>query len=495
MALAMHTAVLAVLFQVSFSALPLPPIQTSAQIELVEAWAKEAKTASTAARVQLLALFDDDEFRSMLNSCCPDIASISADILLDRLRAEYRVAELAHSFWANFEDQKMQDTTVQLSLEYDFFMNQWQTQLALNETDGAAHGTWPANVPGCNVSAVGDWYPGQQGAPWGCSHVAEEFLFECPPFNLGNMPTWDEAASRYIYSCLNTRQSDVGSNPMYGDVTAIFNHSYVDGMVVISAVDSGNWEGSCRNNTNWHDNAFDCSSWSPPVLGTMEHLDHLILANLGLWAGARNRSVLEEAELLFSRSALHASGSQYDALPKLSYGAAGQYLEANIVGNPSLPDSVNFLVASFPKLFGTHAGQQVQQLSAVRGWPLVWAFGDGLPELDAGGADDEVFFGNRRILDPMVHTSNLLKGSINATMLPDASDLFSRLWHQVSYSRGTATHVEWESWWTTIAFEQTRVAPLTALSCSDLTMCLMVDASSGECICKEREEVTFEALV
>jgi len=105
----------------------------------------------------------------------------------------------------------------------------------------------------------------------------------------------------------------------------------------------------------------------------MEHLDHLILANLGLWAGARNRSVLEEAELLFSRSALHASGSQYDALPKLSYGAAGQYLEANIVGNPSLPDSVNFLVASFPKLFGTHAGQQVQQLSAVRGWPLVWA--------------------------------------------------------------------------------------------------------------------------
>lgn len=478
-------------FQCSFGVLPPPPIQTQAQIELVKARSDEARTASTAARAQLLDLIDANNFRAMLASCCPDIASMSALSVLDRVRAEFRVAEVAHSFWATFEDQKMQDSTVELCSEYDFFMNQWQAQLALNETDSAAHGTWPANVPGCNISAVGPWYPGQQGTPWGCSSVAEEFLFGCPPFTLGNMPTWDEAASRFVYSSLNTRQSDVGSNPMYGDVTVIFNHSYVDDMVIISAIDSGNWEGSCRNSTNWHDYTFDCSSWSPPVLGTMKYFDHLILANLGLWAGARHRSVLEEAELFFRRSALHASGSRYDALPKLSYGAAAQYLEANIVGNPSFPDSVNFLVASFPKLFGTDDGRKVQHLAIVRGWPLVWAFGDGLPELDAEGSDEDAFFGNRRILDPIVHAS----GSFNATIYPGASDLFLRLWKMVKDNRGMAAHVEWESWWTIIAFEQTRVAPLTALSCSDLKMCVMVDASSGDCICKEYEDVSFEAQV
>lgn len=57
----------------------------------------------------------------------------------------------------------------------------------------------------------------------------------------------------------------------------------------------------------------------------------------------------------------------------------------------------------------------------------------------------------------------------------------------MSDKRGSATHVEWESWWMTVASEQTRVAPLTAFSCSDLTMCVMVDASSGDCICKKND--------
>lgn len=475
------TAVLANVFQVSSNVLLTPPIQTASQIDLVRASAEEAQKASTSAQGELLQLLDDHDFRRMLAGCCPDIARISAASLLDRLRAEYRVAELAHSFWVNYEDHIMKDETVELCLNYDFFMNEWQTQLAHNASDGPAHGTWPANVPGCNVS-TDQWYPGQQGPPWGCSQVAEELLFKCPPFDAGNAPTWDEAATRLIYGCLNTRQSDIGSNPIYGDVTAIFNHSYVDSMVVISAVDSGNWEGSCQNKTNWQSNDFNCSSWSPAVLGTMEHLDHIILANLGVWAGARNRSFLEEAEILFRRSALHASGSQYHALPKMTYGAAAQYLETNIVGNPSLPDSVNFLIASFPKLFGTDSGKKVQRLAAVRGWPLVWAFGDGKPELHPGGADDEDFFGNRRFFDPAV------SGAVNATKKPRAASEFLDLWDAVNRSRAAATQAEWESWWASAANEQTLVAPITAFACHDLAMCMMVEASSGDCICKEQQE-------
>ena len=36
------------------------------------------------------------------------------------------------------------------------------------------------------------------------------------------------------------------------------------------------------------------------------------------------------------------------------------YLEANLLANPPLPASVNYVLASIPKLFGTDLGNQVR---------------------------------------------------------------------------------------------------------------------------------------
>ena len=45
---------------------------------------------------QVLAFFDSAAFREMLKECCPAVATLTAEELLQRYRAEAEVAELAH---------------------------------------------------------------------------------------------------------------------------------------------------------------------------------------------------------------------------------------------------------------------------------------------------------------------------------------------------------------------------------------------------------------
>lgn len=51
------------------------------------------------------------------------------------------------------------------------------------------------------------------------------------------------------------------------------------------------------------------------------------------------------------------------------------YLESNILANTPLPEGVNFVLASIPKLFGTELGTFVCQVAEQRGWPVVWTLG------------------------------------------------------------------------------------------------------------------------
>jgi hypothetical protein len=77
------------------------------------------------------------------------------------------------------------------------------------------------------------------------------------------------------------------------------------------------------------------------------------------------------------------------------------YLEANLLASPPLPTSASYVLAAFPKLFGSSEGLRVVRWAAAKGWPLAWGLGASLnrgvaypPNLNASWA------ANGRLWDP-----------------------------------------------------------------------------------------------
>ena len=58
----------------------------------------EAKVASDAATPAVLAALDDARLRAGLRACCPSVASLSSESLLQRFRDETAVSEMTHNF-------------------------------------------------------------------------------------------------------------------------------------------------------------------------------------------------------------------------------------------------------------------------------------------------------------------------------------------------------------------------------------------------------------
>merc|ERR1711879_813619 len=118
--------------------------------------------------------------------------------------------------------------------------------------------------------------------------------------------------------------------------------------VLIAAVDTGLFEMSCNAsalpNSSYHKPInMDCDSWKPPIVGTMDHFDHIILSNLGVWSKGSNATLQEEAVRLFSRSPF---AGKYVDLPNISFTDASKYYEANILGNPKFPAGISFLIGN-----------------------------------------------------------------------------------------------------------------------------------------------------
>lgn len=211
------------------------------------------------------------------------------------------------------------------------------------------------------------------------------------------------------------------------------------------------------------------------VVGTADHLDHLILPNLEFFMPSidrpKNVTVYSEAQKLFERSAF---GGPYTTLPGTDITEANKYWEATIHANPRLTD-VKFVVADFASLFGTYNGRKLQTVSANYDWPLVWSFGSGghapLPPDPSPG--------NRRILDPLYPITN-------ASRTDETRDEFEEVWslletaRRTSWSDGKA--MNFEQYWN-LLISQTRVAPITARSCGTTNKCIGTNTASGDCIC------------
>jgi hypothetical protein len=270
---------------------------------------------------------------------------------------------------------------------------------------------------------------------------------------------------------------DFGSSPSFGDAAVVFKNSHVRDMVVIAGVDTGLWEMTCNKSSDSNESwGFDlnCSAWQPPIVGTMDYFDHLILSNLNSWKGKATTAV--EAARLFARMAF---GGDYLKLPNLESADKEKYWEANILGNPSLAKGVSLIIGDFAHLFGTDKGRALQQLAEQRGWPLAWA--RGLLSESSHSSSDVPFAGNGRVLDPSVSSSK----DLNASFPVEAQQDFADLWSTVEKSRSAATPSaeQWQGWWSTLSSNQGPLAPVTAFACSARNSCIGLNAGNGDCVC------------
>ena len=375
--------------QQSFST---PPWQTDVQHELFASKQHEAQAASSAAHPKLVAFFGTAEVRHLLERCCPAVANLSSEALVERFRNEVRVAELAHSFPATETTRVFADITIGYLARFEWVLNPWQVQLV----EKIEHPDRPLlsldkHFPFVISNLSLDWP----------QRLAEPYIFGSPTFARGQA-TWDTAAHRMVYVASNIRRADEGGHGIFGQVSVhpthrsmaapvlcsalenlgrgvagvcssahrirgpypsaaqhaypgtvfiaessfyslarqaslIFRTGSVRNLALLSAVDTGVWEGSCNNSRRGPHIQIDCSTELPP-LGTIDHLDHLILPNLRTWRfrsstggmnsmsrGAPSSTLLDEAAALFSRSPL---AGDYARVPNASRLEFLKYYEA-----------------------------------------------------------------------------------------------------------------------------------------------------------------------
>merc|ERR1712190_217412 len=219
----------------------------------------------------------------------------------------------------------------------------------------------------------------------------------------------------------------------------------------------------------------NCSAWQPQQVGTLDYLDHLLLANFASWSN-KNNTVAQVAGRFFSRTPL---AGDYLDLPRTRHSEDEWYMEANILMNPRLPDGVALLIGDFAALFGTDLGTSLQLLAQQRGWPLAWA--RGALSTDAHHVNEDTSPGNARILDPSI-AGDL---ALNATLPDGAQEQFDKLWATVKLGRSSSapSFDQLQGWWNTLALQQLRIGPVAAFACADPDSCAAVDANSRHCIC------------
>ena len=463
--------------------MPVPERQSAEMAALYASAHAAAAVASTAATPELLAFMDDAVFRANLTACCPGVAQLPAPELLARYRAELEVVEMVHNFDAE-PGSRHDDVDVAIGQESSYFQNLWELQYLQLVNKSESCGNFM------------NW--------------AEQKLYGFPALTGDdNCPrSFVEAANRPIYVAFNQLKIDVG-NPNFGDITAVFRRDYVRNMTVIAAVDTGLWEMTCNASSvgpssHFHHAPRNCSAWDPTGLintttvklpvGTLDHYDHLVLANPRWFNGTVSLSDTFARLLGGDGEGGGGWGAQ-----NVSNSNFVTYWESNFAGNVmydrggSPGDGINFLVANFPALFGTAFGQRVRAWAKSRGWFLAWALGDDVSPQGGGGGSHHHGGGppqmvrmNKRILDPAVlaATSAANLSDVKGTA---AAAAFDALYEDaaVARSKTNITTAEWASRYAVLAAALpagASVQPLYAGACADTDRCMGVDLS-GYCIC------------
>jgi len=304
--------------------------------------------------------------------------------------------------------------------------------VTLNYTaDGACHSQLMYNASGI----------------WEMVDNAEMHSYDLKPFAaVGDPKNMSEASERGAYCVVNNLQVDAGS-PLYGDVSAVFSQQAVRRTALLSAIDTGSYQNMCVKAACGPE-AIDhnCSAYTPlQDLGTMDHFNHLFLIHADFWNGstilATQFARLEGdwgSHALVSRNLL-------------------RYWEAVPAGTMHYPEDVKFLIGSFPVLFGTQVGAQLQKWAKKQKWVLIWSLG-----LNFAGQSstmtrqftalwtNQTFKVNQRFIDPEVAVETTAAASL-APFANSTLRTFQHYWLKAmalrSYDTGNVSNTTWTSHW------------------------------------------------
>lgn len=446
---------------------------------------QSAAKLSRMAEAPLIARIDQPQFRAALAKCCPSISSLTAIELLKRLQAEISVSEVVSGFPSTDGSGFWWDPTIVEGYTRNFFANQWQVRVLHN---GSFDGF--------------DWA--------GTQDDAETKIYGLRPFSKRGKPAnFSEASERGPYCAVNTLRIDSGS-PLYGDVSAVFSPTRMRDINLISAVDTGSFEGMCNHSmvrllgkslqlrSPFGPLDHNCSAfpWGPSHLGTMEHFFHLLLINDIYWNATAFGPLLSTLARIIAKpeSNLNGWGKGYE-LRGMDF---IHYFESMPAGVLRFPQDVKFLIGKFPRLFGTVEGAALQQWCLKRGWLLVWSLG-----LNVG--DDVNFFtapylngtfpSNLRFLDPRVALSSSV--NISRALLAEASTAFDKMWLETQRVRAimnlrnsSVSSGMWKHLYLNVSSSlspELQLEPLRAAACEDEEHCIGTNRL-GHCTCYDSNE-------
>eukprot|EP00041_Stephanoeca_diplocostata_P015596 m.298601 g.298601 ORF g.298601 m.298601 type:complete len:520 (+) comp20092_c0_seq2:141-1700(+) len=493
----------------------IPPVQTQAQLKAFTRIAMSALNASNDAERGTIAFIGSEAVQSALGRIAPELTALKPEELWNRYKKQVEVTEILHGFPAanNPTQNNALDLDIDIALNASWFYNQWQLPILYRAREFTSYWSLIAYLAPAAATEVGTW-------------KLNAFTGDIPgPTNTRGMwpggypASLPEASDRAVYAVFNQHRLDFPVR-LWGNVGFVFRNEYVKNLTILMPVDTGDvtcgcnttftrdfcktWtnESACKkfwychwvNGTTTepyapngglcrggekadggatvHNCSLDATGGTVYLngtwpAGTMDHHAHL-LQKYGNWYGS---SIAGDrvAELL-ARMVL-----PWETAPNVTHRHFDYYYEADMLGNPRIPDSVKFIVASVPELFGTDLGDKVKTLCRKWGWALIWS-----RSTRANPETSISITSKNRILDPTVEPQ-----ATNASGVGAHSTAFTDAWAKAVRARAAGDMWVITTLWDSLcaAVEQDLwVQPLRADACDNVAQCIGTD-QQNRCIC------------
>lgn len=413
-----------------------PPRQTPYQKQLRESALSMAPAQSAAATPLLLEALDKPIFRAQIKQL--PIASLPASELLVLLRQGFQISKIVHTVPAYPSQGIGTEADLDALMNSTYMFNGWVAN-ALNLTLISAYQRFQMDFAEGNAVGYGPF-----------------------PNLTCDLPDCQE---RPLYCAPNSMQLGAGL-PMFGGITFVMRQDYVRDLIVLLPMDSGNWVDCCIQHKQC---ATGCFAWSDYMVGSMDHMDHMIMRNLQYWHSDVSLQMLAQTfQRLYS-----PVGHQISLGPETFY----SYIEAMVVGTVVFPDGVSHIIAVFDAFFGSTRAEKLQAWATKMGFGLVWANGLSDNNQTQSGTYSQAF------LDPIVPFAS------NVTMTSEQLATFHNLWNSIkeatkggAFPRKTQWWREqWDAYWPQVP-PNLRVNAMSVYSCANSSACIGMD-DSLHCLC------------
>ena len=284
--------------------------------------------------------------------------------------------------------------------------------------------------------------------------------------------TFQQISDRLVYTALNLGQTSLP----WGNISAVFNWSFVKPMTAIAPFDTGAWHGSCIGQTCLQSlppniarefpetsptRTSTCASWWPPIPGTYDHAAHLLNFSFFALGSTQIQSIL----------------CPHGFVSEAALNGPGPYYEANILGTAKYPEALKMVIADFATLFGSERGKTLRTYCQANGWVLAWTH----PTVTR----------QQRMLDAAVVVPNTTAAR-NLTDADRVSSLqyVSQLWEAVAGNRSLKfpSVTQWDRWWGhwEEASPSMFVDMVKVYDCADVDQCVgVLPHYNNSCVCYE----------